>query len=162
MYAVPLTSKTTSWRLMGRQTLQKHRWTYQPRCLQIITLIPPINSFEISATSQEENGVTTSTIFNIPVNVVPQTPKYQIWSKSCRLIDHNKEKQRLLISQRSNALVVTIVMESWFRYLMQIKRRVNRILTQIQGQYPDLCQWKNTKNNKLQILLKMKHLSMFQ
>ena len=39
---------------------------------------------DISAMSQEENGGTTSTIANIPVDVVPQTPKNQIRRKQCQ------------------------------------------------------------------------------
>ena len=39
---------------------------------------PPVNSCALSAVSQEEIGGTTSTIYSIPVHVVPQTPKIQI------------------------------------------------------------------------------------
>ena len=41
----------------------------------------PVDYCALSATSQEENGDTTSTISNIPVDVVLQTPKTQIWRK---------------------------------------------------------------------------------
>ena len=41
----------------------------------------PVDSCVISATSNEENGGTTSTIANIPVDVVFQTPKINIGRK---------------------------------------------------------------------------------
>ena len=48
------------------------------------TTTPPVDSCALSATFQEENGGTTSTIANIPVDVVPQTPKNQIRRKQCQ------------------------------------------------------------------------------
>ena len=45
------------------------------------TTNPPVNSCALSETSQEENGGTTSTIANIPVDVVFQTPKINIGRK---------------------------------------------------------------------------------
>ena len=45
---------------------------------------PPVNSYALSATSQEVNGGTTSTIDNIPVGMVRRHTKIQIWRKRCR------------------------------------------------------------------------------
>ena len=43
--------------------------------------------------------------------------------------------------------MVMIVMGYWVHFLMQMKKRVNRILKIIKDQYPDLCQCNKTKKN---------------
>ena len=58
--------------------------------------------------------------------------------------------------------MVMIVMGNWVHYLMKMKKRVNSNLTMVKYQYTNLCQRKKTKTNRLQLLLFMKYLAMFQ
>ena len=58
------------------------------------TTTPPIDSCALSETSQEENGGNISTIANIPVDVVPQTPKIQIWRNSAGEYPTTKETRK--------------------------------------------------------------------
>ena len=58
------------------------------------TTNPPVDSCALSEISQEENTSTTSTIANIPVDMVSQTPKIQIWRNSAGEYPTTKETRK--------------------------------------------------------------------